>query len=203
MSFGVCPPATVSRRNVNASPKMVSLQRDPVVHPQGCGLEVELALGVAEVHHQLLVGAVDPAELVDEVHVPGRPAELAVGRGLQADLLLHPDDVADRGVLGRAQRLVGELAGSVAGPGVEQRRRRGAGSRRGRHGTAGTPARSSGPPVGAATGPRGYADGPGARTATGPLSAVAVRGPGRSGIPVGQERIVRSSSRRRPSRRRR
>ena len=43
------------------------------------------------------------AELVDEVHVPGGAAELAVGRALQPDVALHLDDVADRVVLDRAQ----------------------------------------------------------------------------------------------------
>ena len=41
----------------------------------------------------------DAAELVDEVHVPGRAAELAVGGRAQADVLLQLDRVADRVVL--------------------------------------------------------------------------------------------------------
>ena len=43
------------------------------------------------------------AEPVDEVHVPGRAAELAVGGRAQADVLLQLDRVADRVVLDRAQ----------------------------------------------------------------------------------------------------
>jgi hypothetical protein len=48
----------------------------------------------------------DPVELVDEVHVPGGPAELAVGRALEAEVFLHAHDVGDGSVLDRAQ-LVG------------------------------------------------------------------------------------------------
>ena len=60
-------------------------ERDAVVHLQRGGLEVEVAVGVVEVHLHLLVGvAVDALELVDEVHVPRRTTELAVRRGLQA-----------------------------------------------------------------------------------------------------------------------
>ena len=49
-------------------------------------------------------GLVDPAELVDEVHVPRRTAELAVGGALQPDLVLHRDRPADRVVLGGGKR---------------------------------------------------------------------------------------------------
>ena len=80
---------TVLRRNEKASAKIVSLQRDPVVHLEGGGLEVELALLVAEVDLQLLLRRADAAELIDEVHVPGRTTELAVGRRPQSDLLLQ------------------------------------------------------------------------------------------------------------------
>ncbi len=47
--------------------------------------------------------SVMPAELEDEVHVPRLAAELAVGRGPQADALLHADDIRDGGVLDRAE----------------------------------------------------------------------------------------------------
>ena len=60
------------------------------------------------------------AELVDEVHVPGRAAELAVGDVLQADVLLQRDDVADRRVLDRAQLVVVDAAGRVVLAGLEQ-----------------------------------------------------------------------------------
>src|SRR5581483_488760 len=55
----------------------------------------------------------DPVELVDEVHVPRRAAELAVGRRLQPDLLLLPHDLADRLVLDAPQLVVVDAAGGV------------------------------------------------------------------------------------------
>ena len=55
--------------------------------------------GVVEPHGQVARRLADAAELVDEVHVPGRAAELAVGRRLQADVLLHRDHLGDGRVL--------------------------------------------------------------------------------------------------------
>ena len=55
----------------------------------------------------------DTAEPVDEVHVPGGAAELAVGGRLQTDVLLHRDHIADRVVLDHAQLLVGDASGGV------------------------------------------------------------------------------------------
>src|SRR5262249_38978870 len=54
----------------------------------------------------------DPVELVDEVHVPRGAAELAVGGGLQPDLLLLPHDLADRIVLDAAKLRRVDAAGS-------------------------------------------------------------------------------------------
>ena len=68
--------------------------------------ELDVALGVVELHGDVAGLVRDPVELVDEVHVPGRAPEFAVGRGLQADLLLLADDVADRVVLDRPQLVV-------------------------------------------------------------------------------------------------
>jgi hypothetical protein len=85
------------------------------------GGERVLARGVAHRHADLLVGRGDPAEAVDEVHVPGGAAELAVGGRRQPDLLLQGHRVADRGVLDRAQAGVVERPGGVPGPGVDQR----------------------------------------------------------------------------------
>ena len=79
-----------------------------------------VALLVVEVHGELLVGRVDALELVDEVHVPRRTPELAVGRRTDAGLALQRDDVADGGVLGPSQAVVIELARLVPGPRVEQ-----------------------------------------------------------------------------------
>jgi hypothetical protein len=69
--------------------------------------ELERSLGVAELHVQRVVDDLrDPVEPVDEVHVPGRAAQLAVGGRAQADVLLHAHDVTDGSVLGRAQLAV-------------------------------------------------------------------------------------------------
>ncbi len=84
----------------------------------------------------LLVGLGDPAELVDEVHVPRGAAELAVRGGLQPDLLLHRDHVPDGGVLRGPQVLGVEGAGRELLPRPRGARVGAAGCRRGRHGTA-------------------------------------------------------------------
>jgi hypothetical protein len=93
---------------------------DPVVDAQGGGLEVEIAGLVAEVHRQLLVGRVDTLELVDEVHVPRRTPELAVGRRTHSGVALERHHIADRGVLDLSQAVVVELPALVACPGVEE-----------------------------------------------------------------------------------
>ena len=58
----------------------------------------------------LLVSLVDAVELVDEVHVPRRTAELTVGGGLEADLLLHPHRIANRVVFDSPQLVGGQPA---------------------------------------------------------------------------------------------
>ena len=52
-----------------------------------------------------------------------RAPELAVGHGPQADLLLHPDGVADRVVLDRAELLRGDAPRGRVLPRAQQRRR--------------------------------------------------------------------------------
>jgi len=94
----------------------------PVVDAQCRGLEVEVTGLVVEVHRQLLVGRVDALELVDEVHVPRRAAELAVGRGTQTRVALEGHRVADRPVFGRPQPCIVEIAGPVPGSSLEERR---------------------------------------------------------------------------------
>src|SRR5690606_36458843 len=79
------------------------LEPDPVVHPQRGRGELDVPGLVVEPHLDLLVGRADPAEPVDEVHVPGRAAELPVGGRPQPRLALHAHDVADRGVLDRGE----------------------------------------------------------------------------------------------------
>ena len=75
------------------------------VDVQRRGRELDVALLVVELHGDVAGFLRDAVELVDEVHVPGRAAELAVGRCLQADVLLLADDLADRLVLDLAQRV--------------------------------------------------------------------------------------------------
>ena len=87
---------------------------------QPVGDELAGALVVAELHHEFLVGAGDAAELVDEVHVPRRAAELAVGHRAQAEVLLQGDDVADRVVLGRAQAVGVDAAFAEVLPGLHE-----------------------------------------------------------------------------------
>jgi hypothetical protein len=69
-----------------------------------------------------LVARVDAPELVDEVHVPEPAAELAVGGGLEADLLLHPDDVGDGLVLDRSPLLRSDAPGGSVLPCLEHLR---------------------------------------------------------------------------------
>ena len=65
---------------------------------------VVFALLVAEAHMDALaLDLAHAAELIDEVHVPRRAPELAVGGALQADVALEGDRIADRVVLDRAQ----------------------------------------------------------------------------------------------------
>ena len=83
------------------------------VDVQRGGRELDIAVGVVELDRDVAGFLRDSVELVDEVHVPGRAAELAVGRGLQPRLLLHAHDLADRLVLDRPQRGGVDLPGVV------------------------------------------------------------------------------------------
>ena len=94
---------TCSDRNRKSSAKIGSSRCTGFAHGDPGGDELTGALVVAELDHDLFLGAGDPAQLVDEVHVPRRAAELSVGRDVQADVLLQGDDIADRLVLDRAQ----------------------------------------------------------------------------------------------------
>jgi hypothetical protein len=75
---------------------------------------------VPELDRQVAGRSADAADLVDEVHVPGRAAELAIGRRLEADLFLHRDHVLDGRVLDFPQPGGVDLAGSELGAGTEQ-----------------------------------------------------------------------------------
>src|SRR5262249_17505054 len=57
----------------------------------------------------------DAVEAAEEIEMPPRAAELAVGRALQADVLLLLDDGRDLAVLCRAQRLGRDLAALMLG----------------------------------------------------------------------------------------
>jgi hypothetical protein len=86
-------------------------QPDPAVDAQRRRRELERPGLVAELHVQRLVDDLrDPVEAVDEVHVPGRAPELAVGDRAQAAVALERDDVADRRVLGLPQAVGAERA---------------------------------------------------------------------------------------------
>ena len=94
VSLGTADVVTDCRKR-KSSAKIGVVEADPVLHPQRRGSPVDGALGVAEVHGHRVRRPLDAAELVDEVHVPRRPAELAVGGRLQADLLLHAHHLGD------------------------------------------------------------------------------------------------------------
>jgi hypothetical protein len=119
VSFGRAPD-TFSRRNSKSGPKIVCVNDS---------FSSMWAEGGAQSYSRSLLWKwtrivsswtlLTPAELVDEVHVPGLAAELAVGRGLEADLLLASDDVADRLVLQPAQLGVVDAAGGVVVAGLQ------------------------------------------------------------------------------------
>ena len=102
VSFGVAPPA-IDRRNAKSSPKIVLLtpMRPSMCRAAGVNSITPIALRNSTVQRARRLA--DAVELVDEVHVPGGAPELAVGGGLEADVVLHRHDVADRVVLDRAQ----------------------------------------------------------------------------------------------------
>ena len=80
-----------------------AVQPELAGHAQTGRREVDVALVAVEVHRDVLLDLLHAADLVHEVHVPGRAAELAVGDALQADVFLHLHDSADRVVLDRLQ----------------------------------------------------------------------------------------------------
>ena len=66
-----------------------------------------LAMQVGDCHDHDLIAA----DLVEEIHVPGAAAKLAVGDALEPDLLLHPDYFANGFVLDAAQLRGRQAAG--------------------------------------------------------------------------------------------
>src|SRR5262249_3110479 len=73
------------------------------VDVQRRGRELDVAVGAVEPDRDVPRFLRDAVELVDEVHVPRRAAELAVRREVEPDLLLLADDLANRLVLDPAQ----------------------------------------------------------------------------------------------------
>jgi hypothetical protein len=92
------------------------LAEDRLVHAQPAGhldrvrRVGDVALLIVEGGQQRAWHLGDAADLVDEVHVPGGAAELAVGHRPQPRLPLQRDHLADRVVLDRAQLPGGDLA---------------------------------------------------------------------------------------------
>ena len=88
---------------MKSSPKIVSSSRTLLPMCSAAGVHSMVPDGLVNLHREMAGRLGYPAELVDEVHVPGRPAELPVGGRLQAHLFLHPDRLDDLFVLDRAQ----------------------------------------------------------------------------------------------------
>ena len=97
-------------------------EADVFVDAQRGGSEVERAAIVVELHVQLLVRLSHTPELVDEVHVPRRAPEFSVGRGLQTDIALHRDHIADRRVLHLTQCGRGDRTRGLIGSCLHERR---------------------------------------------------------------------------------
>ena len=93
VSFGVALRDRAEEREVVGENARVELEL--ARHPHGRRRELDVSLFVVELDLQVVLRLGDPADLVDEVHVPGRPAVFAVGHPLQADVLLHLDDGTD------------------------------------------------------------------------------------------------------------
>ncbi len=96
-------------------------QADAIGDTEGCRREGDRPFGISELHLELLVCLGDPAEPVDEIHVPGTAPELAVGRRGKADVLLHRHHRPDGVVLRGRQGIRGNPARGVIGPSREQR----------------------------------------------------------------------------------
>ena len=103
VSFGV-PRLTTDFRKSKWSPKMQPSSPSLPSTAQPRGREVDVALVAVKMHGDVLLDLAHAADLVQEIHVPGRAAEFAIGDALQAELFLHRHDVANRIVFGLAQR---------------------------------------------------------------------------------------------------
>ena len=84
-------------------PRVAQLPGD-VHHRRG---EVDLAAGAVEARRDA-AARLDALELLQKVDVEIGAPELAVGDALQPEILLEPDDVADRRVLDGTQLVLGD-----------------------------------------------------------------------------------------------
>jgi hypothetical protein len=84
-----------------------------------------LGLGLDAVEDDAVADLIelDAVESLEEIELPPRAARLAVGGGLEPNLLLLSDRLLDLAVLDRAQRAGGELAALVLRPRLLERRR--------------------------------------------------------------------------------
>ena len=124
----------LEEREVLAEDRLV--HRQPPGHLDRVRRVGDVPLRVVEGGQQAPRHLGDPADLVHEVHVPGRPPELPVGHRPQPGLPLQGDDLADRLVLDRPQLLVGDRRRRRALSWPPAARRAAGSSRRDRHGTA-------------------------------------------------------------------
>src|SRR5262249_5698900 len=78
--------------------------------------EVDLARPAVKADRDRLPLARPPGEPEEEVHVPGLPAQLAVGDAAQTRRLLERNDLSNGGILGGAERRLGGPAGLPLAP---------------------------------------------------------------------------------------
>ena len=119
MSLGTAV-VVVAARNEKASAKIVSSRKTGAADAEARGRELDRLGGVAEGDRQVPLGLLHPAQLVDEVHVPGGPPELPVGRRAQPEALLEGDGGRDGLVLDGGQGLGREPPRLVGRPGLEE-----------------------------------------------------------------------------------
>ena len=97
-----CPDRRFEKGKIVAENGLV--ERELAADPVRGWAELDRAGFVLELDVEAMVTVGDPADLVEEIHVPGAAAHLAVGDALEPQPLLQRDPVADRLILGRAQR---------------------------------------------------------------------------------------------------
>ena len=101
VSFGV--PARARLQEIEVVAEDAAVEREAAFDLEARGREIHIALVAVKVHGDVLLNLAHAADLVEEVHVPGRAAEFAVGDALQAQLFLQFHDIANGDVFGLAQ----------------------------------------------------------------------------------------------------